>query len=401
MSFQLVLLFSVSVAAVAAAQPVSSNADTAKTSTRSDGSAASALLKKADESRLAGRLEEAVRLADEVLERAPANREAVRIKLEALLEAKDVDGALQTYDTHVERTGKEDADLLALMARAQLRTLSASEQPSLRVSALEELARLGDSNARASLVRDVRSKPDQPDGRLGTEALARLGDEEALNDLITFASGGHAGQRVAAVRTLKDIGDRRAVPALRNALTATDEMLRAAAAEALGSLGAREAIGALKSALQDESFYVRLVAAVALGQLGDAAASEILKNALNSGVPDVQLMVARGMASHPDKIWVRTIRPLLQNPDGLNRLVAAELLLPTDRGPAIDVLTEAAEDPNPTVRAEAARILASDPQPTLALLRPLLRDSSPWVRLHASRAIGRQADSQARRDPER
>jgi HEAT repeat protein len=83
------------------------------------------------------------------------------------------------------------------------------------------------------------------------------------------------------------------------------------------------------------------------------------------------------------------IAPLLENRDGTIRLEAARLLASVNPDAAKRVLNEAATDPNPAVRAEAARILEETTESVpgiadLSLARRMLRDRDAMVRLRGA-----------------
>ena len=108
---------------------------------------------------------------------------------------------------------------------------------------------------------------------------------------------------------------------------------------------------------------------------------------LTSPAPDARLLAASALKARGRTGWPDVVRPLLQNPDGLVRFQAAELLLSVERKPALDVLIAGTTDTNLAVRGEVARILAADKLLEVAQFRRLLRDGAPGVRLEAARAL--------------
>jgi HEAT repeat protein len=93
--------------------------------------------------------------------------------------------------------------------------------------------------------------------------------------------------------------------------------------------------------------------------------------------------------------------PLLDDPNGLTRVRAAELLADVEPDKARAALETALGDPNPVVRADVARVVESaglistdtNLRLTLPMLRRLLRDRDPVVRTHAAGAILRVTHS--------
>jgi len=89
---------------------------------------------------------------------------------------------------------------------------------------------------------------------------------------------------------------------------------------------------------------------------------------------------------------VNALRALLDNPDGVVRLHAAQALAPVDPDAARRVLDDALSDPNPVVRLESATALDTviERQPyvlDLPALRQRLRDRDPHVRLTVASAL--------------
>jgi HEAT repeat protein len=74
--------------------------------------------------------------------------------------------------------------------------------------------------------------------------------------------------KAAAARTLGDIGDKRATPALISALRDNRARVREAAAQALGKISDERAIKPIILALRDKDKYVRLAATRSLGRIG-------------------------------------------------------------------------------------------------------------------------------------
>lgn len=335
----------------------------------------------------AGRIEEAARLSEEALKQTPADAAAARLRIDTLLRMSDRAAALDAYEQFGRAAKKEDDRLLAPIARAELEALAGDAVPMVQVAATERLARLGDAKARQALADRTRREPDAAGGRAATEALARLGDVAAARRLTALAASGPAAVRIPALVALARSGAAERTAAVQSALEDLDPVIRAAAADAAGMGKVTEARGRLKRLLDDRSFLVRLSAAAALKRLGDTAGDALLGAALASELPDARLMAAQGFIGASDRSWVPAIRPLLQNRDGLNRLRAADMLLPIARADAYSTLAEAAEDPNPSVRSEAARILASHRAEAPALMRRLLRDQAAMVRLFAAEAL--------------
>jgi HEAT repeat protein len=328
--------------------------------------------------------------AREVLAGSPREREAAAAKIEALVAAHDLARALDVYDAYARGIRDEDPRLISPIARAELQGLSHDPADRLRIAALEALARAGDARARTALLPTPGTGGEGGSTFWATRALATLGEQAAQLKLAALARDGSGPMRIEALGSLEHAaGD--TTPIVMAGLGDRDPLVRTAAARAAGRLLLRSTIPALRSAREDPVFLVRLTAAAALRQLGDPDGDAPTKAALASALPDARLLAASAFAAGSDKHWVGAVQPLLTNPDGIIRLQAAAMLLRDARQPAMETLRGALADPNPAIRAEAARALASDATGGIAGMRVLLRDRDPWVRFHAASAVLAQA----------
>jgi HEAT repeat protein len=137
--------------------------------------------------------------------------------------------------------------------------------------------------------------------RLGPEAVPALCG--VLNDYSHFAC------RYIVARRLGEIGDRRAVRPLIEALKDYDDCVRGDSATALGLISAPESTDALIAALQDESVAVRRRAAIALGRLHDHRAFDPLIRSLHDSD---WLVRADAIASLGDLGDNRAVEPIKQ-----------------------------------------------------------------------------------------
>jgi HEAT repeat protein len=188
------------------------------------------------------------------------------------------------------------------------------------------------------------------------DALGVLGAPAALEPLVGAAREGDLWVRAAAIVSLGALGDRRAVPALREAVG--DEFLAEAAATALGQIGEPEALDALRP-LAERDHPARRAA---------------------------QRAAARIIASHPK----------VQPPDWLRDSVAgmesrlADRLARGDEGAAVLLGIAGTED--------AARILLAaldSPQSTAAAAALALLPAGPARRQFLPRLPGLAPEAQA------
>lgn len=328
----------------------------------------------------------AVRIADELLTTNPRDHRALTLKVEALATTDPLRG-LDAYERWLSLVRFEDLFLLEPIARGTLEQIVSGGDTGLKIEALERLVRTGAPGARERL-RAVRTEANSV---AVDAALLRAGDPDAavrLTEQASNAAGGRA-ERIAEVLVA---AGQPAIPALRRLLTDPAGPTRAAALRSLGRLDARAALTDIRDRLTDLDPLVRAWAAVALARMGDRQGEDRVSEMLGSPVADLRLLAAEAYADKGNGPWVSTILPLLKDPAGLTRLRAAELLAPVEPEAARLVLTEAAGDANPVVRAEATRIFE---EPAVSLLTPSdwptlrrwLRDKDAVVRLHTAGAL--------------
>jgi HEAT repeat protein len=335
----------------------------------------------------AGQAEEALKLVSPVLAARPADEEATGVKVDALVALHRRDEAVQAYDEWFTATRRESPALLRKLARAEIEALSADDSAATQAEALEALVDAGVVEARTSLEKLAWATPPTEKSWPAIQALARLKDARASERVVTAVRDSVGSRKVAALTALASTGSTNAEAVLREALGSPDTAIMAAAADAAGALGLKALIPELRALAARKERYATFAAALALARLGDAGGQQTLKTALESDVPDIRLRAAAALSATPEPRWTERIRPLLADPDGLNRFQAAELLLPVDWKAAADVLTKGLTDPNPAVRSESARILSAEKQTPPTLLRQMLRDSAPRVRLLGARAL--------------
>ncbi len=329
----------------------------------------------------------ALQLARQLLQTDAGDHEAIALAVAALTAIPQPIPALDEYEKWLGGVRMEDPFLIRPIAVATLEQIRAGSDTSLSISALEHLAEAGVAGAR-----DRLESARIAENAVATDAaLARLGDTKAAARLVEGGAVAAKG-RGEAIAQLLPLAGPAAIPALRRMLDDPAPPTRAAAVRALGKLEARDALPEIRLRTADQSPLVRARAVVALARMGDRQAEEQVTQMLESPVADVRLIAADAYADRGNGPWVTAIMPLLRDPAGLTRLLAAELIAPIDPEAARSVLAEAAQDPNPVVRAEATRILAEPSIASLtsadwASIRRWLRDADAVVRLHAGRLV--------------
>jgi len=127
-------------------------------------------------------------------------------------------------------------------------------------------------------------------------ALREIGDKRAIEPLINALRDGYSDVRNAAFKALEEIEPewhktevaKRQVPEFINALRDRDSDVRSAAAWVLGKIGDERSVEPLINALMDEYWHVREAACKALGKIKDQKAIKFLINTLRDGYSDVR-----------------------------------------------------------------------------------------------------------------
>jgi hypothetical protein len=331
-----------------------------------------------------GRPAEALRIGAPLLEDPWSSHDAMALTIAAHVEQHGAVQALDAYERWVVKHA-EDAYLLRAVAASLLGDLATNDEPRLRMAALAALAGGGDAAARQALA-GANGNP------YADQALARLGDPEALARVqADVASGGNRAKN-AGIAVLKAAGSENA-GAIARALNDPAPPSRIAAAFALAELGATGQIPVLREHLADPDPAVRFMVSAALARLGDPSATVTLDELARSPVGDIKLFAAGADAEKsPDGPWVGVAEGLLRDPDPLVQVRAAELLMKKARDPGagIAAIERALSDPNPAVRSEGAALLpeaAARGAIDLKHLRQLLRDPLPEVRIGSARAL--------------
>jgi HEAT repeat protein len=343
----------------------------------------------------AGRAAEAETVSDALLKITPRDHDALALKVRARLAGRGVPAALDTYEAWLPGVRqREDVFLLETIATGLVESHAGSSDAAVRAKALELMAALGNRDAAAQLTSLMSSGTSSATAQ-GDAALARLGDEAAVTRLAGRVKAGGARDVSDAIDALRDGGVKGAAGVIAGALDPSRPLpTRMAAARALGQLGDATHVPQLKQALKDPDPPVRVMAAAALARLGDASSAELMQTYANSPVGDLRLIaVEAGAAGNPTGPWVGVASGVLQDPDPLVRLRAAELLLQhaAEPGAAAEVFAQALGDSNPAMRHAAAQRLDRLPpaalERDLPTLRKLLRDASPLVQLEAAAGI--------------
>lgn len=331
----------------------------------------------------AGRLTEAVSLADGILKKKPRSHAAFVLKIEALAADTQPLRALDAYEQWVPKAGRnvDDRGLLEPIAWGVLRLLSSDPDAVVRTAALEFLANAGDDAALDAL-RKRSVEADQP----AMLALLERGDTAAIATAQTLLGSSTGRDMSKAITALAEHGG--LTPALARSL-AQDRvpMNRAAVAAVLAQNKDPSTASLLDALSQDPDPLVHTSILLARAKGGDAGALTDARARLGSEVPDIRLTAAEALVDIAPRESEQAVRPLLTDRDGINRFRAAAIVGRFDPGAVQSVLIEGLTHPNPLIQREAARIAAQILPDDTVRLRQLLRHPDRFIVAQAAGAI--------------
>jgi HEAT repeat protein len=331
----------------------------------------------------AGRLDEAVSLADGILKKKPRSHAAFTLKIEALADGTRPIAALDAYEAWMPKSGHnmDDRGLLEPIATGMLRLLAADPDVLVRTAALEFLANGGDEAALDAL-RQRSTDGDQP----ATLALVGRGDANAISTLQTVLGSPTGRDMSTAITLLAEHGG--LTTSLAQSLVKDRvPMNRAAVAAALARSKDPGAAQLLDTLGQDPDPLVRTSITLARARNGDERALVDARAMLASEVPDIRLTAAEALVATLPQESERAVRPLLSDRDGINRFRAAAIIGRSDPSAVQSVLIEGLGDKNPLIQQVAARTASQTLSGDIVLLRQLLRHSDHAVIVQAAGAI--------------
>ncbi|OGR94451.1 MAG: hypothetical protein A2V88_11685 [Elusimicrobia bacterium RBG_16_66_12] len=230
----------------------------------------------------------------------------------------------------------------------------------LRWKILEALSRLGGDQAVGILSESLNDK----DPRVVEEAvrgLGRLQVKAAVPALLELSRGAAAGNLTQAViEALGEIGDKRAVSVLEQAVKSGDKFVEVEATYALARLGQKEMAGKLSESLKSDpgAEKVGILAAYYLAKLDRAAGLDHLEKLMKRSDGGYAALAAEtlGKSENP-----RAVLPLIEaakSEDSSLRLSVARSLGRLGGTRALSALKQLRDDPNPGVRNAAISSLA-------------------------------------------
>lgn len=191
-----------------------------------------------------------------------------------------------------------------------------AEDLEVRRAAAVALGRIGDASATPALVSALSDEPVAIDA---ANALAQIGDPEAVDGLLNLLGNDDAPVRQAAVSALNSIlppsMSKRIIPLLHD----RDPNVRESAVKIVGYFGYPEAAGALIELSRDENERVRVASIEHLPFVEDTRTVAVVVQALKEEIPDVRAAAARALGNmdgpevvpalieglSDDDVWVR------------------------------------------------------------------------------------------------
>ncbi len=258
----------------------------------------------------------------------------------------------------------------------------------------------------------------RPDVRArGALALARIGDPATRSRMEQALEDASPAVRIEAAFGLGLLGDASTLPTLERASGDTDPLVRAMAAEALGRIGAEGAGPGVVRLLADPEPRVRAEACLSAWKLTDAgpavdglieqsraadaalrfAAAYALGRLGAVGSPWTSSGAAPSTLNREDRLRVRTrLVEMVTDPDPEVRMQVARGLASPEIPVETSGLATLARDPDPRVKINAVRALSYPDASVKTGVQAALTDRDPGVIIAAIEGLGRIRSPEAR-----
>ena len=176
---------------------------------------------------------------------------------------------------------------------------------------------------------------------------------------------------------------------LQEALSHPDPVVRARAALAIGRLQDSSDVAVLVAHLGDRVPEVRREVAFALGQIGHRRARVALEGALRDADPEVVELAVEALGKLGDPAATPRLLPFVRRGTPAQRMRACESLWRLADTSAVTTLLGALGERDAAVRWRVVYALEKLPLPAriVPAVTPLLRDPDPVVRAHAARTL--------------
>jgi HEAT repeat protein len=300
---------------------------------------------------------------------------------------KERDPFEQCYAASALAEGGENG-ALQMMAN----TFQTDPDLSLKMAVADGLGEVGDRKA-VSILGHLYYHGEMLDRRFIVNALSSATDPSAvvvLSDAVKQSSD--PGLRLAALKGLGRIGNRDALPLLKQALTKGRAFERVMAAESLLLMGDNSGLPLLRATLNNHSDgNAQAMAAVALGYAHDPTSLPMLRQALTDQNIDVRLGAAAALTHYNDAGGIAYLRGAIRDQDQVTRRHAAELFDDIAFDAGHPILVDALSSSDAEVQLAAVKTLGTGGgDPEVELLGALLRDNKdPITRADIAWSLGR------------
>jgi len=250
---------------------------------------------------------------------------------------------------------------------------------------------LGDANAVGAL-RQLYADPNSSYRWIVADGATQSDDPRMMDLLVQALNAPDRRTRLTAAKGLGRLGNRSAIPVLRQFIAAADPLEKAMAAWSLLCLGdysAKEVASSILAARGDDD--ARAMAAVALGRARNAGAVDMLERAMADDNIDVRIGASVALTRYGDWQAVRFLMAAVQDDDSVTRLHVAQLLDEMDFRSAGAVVRSAVASPDPELNLLGVRAigLAGGAEDVQFLLDAADKSADPLIRAEVAWALGR------------
>lgn len=329
-----------------------------------------------------GEFERALVQARQTLRRHPHDSMLWKLLVHIHLARDDVKAAVAAYRLRAKKGGEDD-QLLRYMGLMMMRWGMQHRDPEVRLDAVQG-ARKTDA---AALVRDMIERMSDPDQVIRTWAAVAMSrapqGAQALEDQLRSPN---ASARAIAVEQVGRIGKTKVINALIPYLADPSPQVRAAAARGLSHADDPSVVARLAPLCKDPSWQVQVAAARALARLERAAGASAVEPLLQSPQLAVKLAAINALAELRQKDAAAMLRKVATGGDLAAALQAGVRLAGLDEPqPVLDAIGRALKARKWETRAAACNAASRVKQ--AELVREALRDPEPRVRAAAARAL--------------
>jgi len=215
-----------------------------------------------------------------------------------------------------------------------------SEDIETRRSAINVLGRLGYRRATTALTKVLER--DSSMRIEAAKALARIGDESAMDPLLTMIGDADGAARQAIVGALNSIGSEKMPERIKPLLRHENPLVRESAAQIAGYFGYADCAEALFDCCNDENERVRRTAVEHLPYLEDERVPNLLAERLTADTPMVRASAAVAMG-HVDGSEPN-LTSALKDPDPWVRYFAAKSLGRLANSNSVNALVEVVDN---------------------------------------------------------